>query len=573
MNLFRNMKIGKRLGIGFGVLLLLSVAITAIGLWKLNAVSAASREMMEVPVAKERLISDWSKYIAIAVVRTVAISKSADASLANFFKADAADSANASSALIKKIEPLLVSQEEKVLFKNLMDLRKDYSASRDAIMKLKSEGKAEEAAALLDGNFVPIANKYKDMAGEFVQLQRNYLDQKGAEIRAIEASSRAQMLTLAATVFGLSILCGWLLTISITRPMQRAVVAARRVASGDLTGTIAVTSTDEAGDLLQALQDMNGNLLRIVSQVRTGTETIATASGEIAAGNQDLSSRTEQQASSLEETASSMEELTSTVRQNADNAHQANRLAITAADIAAKGGEVVAQVVETMGAIDASSRKIVDIIAVIDGIAFQTNILALNAAVEAARAGEQGRGFAVVATEVRSLAQRSAAAAKEIKDLISDSVSKVDSGTALVGQAGKTMEDVVASIRRVTDIVAEISAASNEQSAGIEQVNQAIAQMDQVTQQNAALVEEAAAASESMQDQSQQLSRAVREFKLSSEPVLDLSARPAQAQHAAKPSVPDVGRKPAAGRQVAAPVSRSQLASAPAASGGDWEEF
>jgi methyl-accepting chemotaxis protein len=223
---------------------------------------------------------------------------------------------------------------------------------------------------------------------------------------------------------------------------------------------------------------MTSNLLKIVGNIRTGTEAISTSSSEIAAGNQDLSSRTEQQASSLEETASSMEELTSTVKQNADNARQANQLAITAADVAAKGGEVVAQVVDTMGAIDASSRKIVDIISVIDGIAFQTNILALNAAVEAARAGEQGRGFAVVATEVRSLAQRSAAAAKEIKDLIGDSVSKVDSGTALVGQAGKTMEDVVASIRRVTDIVAEITAASNEQSAGIEQVNQAIAQMD-----------------------------------------------------------------------------------------------
>jgi methyl-accepting chemotaxis protein len=246
---------------------------------------------------------------------------------------------------------------------------------------------------------------------------------------------------------------------------------------------------------------MQGQLVEVVGRIKVSTDTIATASSEIAAGNQDLSSRTEQQASSLEETASSMEELTSTVKQNADNARQANQLAITAADVAAKGGEVVAQVVDTMGAIDASSRKIVDIISVIDGIAFQTNILALNAAVEAARAGEQGRGFAVVATEVRSLAQRSAAAAKEIKDLIGDSVSKVDSGTALVGQAGKTMEDVVASIRRVTDIVAEITAASNEQSAGIEQVNQAIAQMDQVTQQNAALVEEAAAAAASLQEQ------------------------------------------------------------------------
>ena len=571
MNLLGNMKIGKRLGIGFGVLLLLSVAITAIGLWKLKAVANASREMMAVPVAKERLISDWSKNIASAVVRTTAVSKSADESLASFFKADATDSAKSSSELIKKIEPLLVSQEEKDLFQKLMDLRKEYSASRDGVMKLKGEGKAEEAAKLLDQKFVPIANRYKDMAGEFVQLQRKYLDEKGVEIEAIEASSRTQMIALAVSVFGLSILCGWLLTISITRPMQRAVVAARRVANGDLTGTIEVNSKDETGDLLQALQDMNRNLLRIVSQVRSGTEMIGTASSEIAAGNQDLSSRTEQQASSLEETASSMEELTATVKKNADNARQANQLAITASDVAVKGGEVVAQVVDTMASINDASKKIVDIISVIDGIAFQTNILALNAAVEAARAGEQGRGFAVVATEVRSLAQRSAAAAKEIKDLIGDSVIKVSSGTALVGRAGKTMEEIVSSIRRVTDIVAEISAASNEQSAGIEQVNQAIAQMDQVTQQNAALVEEAAAASESMHDQSQQLTRAVSEFKLSSDQVM---ATPAGlALRTVVPTVPAVRATTSIARVAAAPGSRFREPIAPGKTAGDWEEF
>ena len=568
MNQLRNITIGKRLGIGFSILLLLSVAMAAFGLWKMHAVANASREMMAVPVAKERLISDWSQRIASAVVRTIAISKSTDESLALFFKADAAESAKASSELIKKIEPLLVHQEEKELFQKLMELRKDYSAGRDGVIKLKSEGKAEEAAKMLDEKFVPVANKYKDMASEFVQLQRKYMDEKGAEIEAIEATSQIETLVMAAAIFGLTVLCGWLLTVSITRPIQRAVIAARRVASGDLTGTIEVTSKDEAGELLQALQDMNGNLLRIVSQVRTGTETIATASSEIAAGNLDLSSRTEQQASSLEETASSMEELTSTVKQNADNARQANQLAITAADVAVKGGEVVAQVVETMSAIDTSSKKIVDIISVIDGIAFQTNILALNAAVEAARAGEQGRGFAVVATEVRSLAQRSSAAAKEIKDLIGDSVSKVDSGTALVGQAGKTMEDVVASIRRVTDIVAEITAASSEQSAGIDEVNQAIAQMDQVTQQNAALVEEAAAASESMHDQSQQLSRAVSEFKLGSEAVLPKARR--QAPRVAATTVQAAA---GTGRAVTAPASRSRQAIAPATTGGEREEF
>ena len=567
MNPLKNMKIGKRLGLGFGVMLTLTVVITVIALMKLSAVASASRDMMEVPVAKERLISDWSKYISIAVVRTIAISKSTDAGLATFFLADAAASSRASTEILKKVEPLLLTQEEKDLFQKLMDQRKQYSAHRDNVMKLKAAGSAEEAARELDEKFIPIANQYRDMATELLNLQRKYLDEKGAEIAAIQASSRMQLIVLAASVLGLGVLCAWLLTASITRPMQQAVSAARRVASGDLTGTIVVTSKDEAGELLQALADMNGNLLRIVTQVRSGTETIATASSEIAAGNLDLSSRTEQQASSLEETASAMEELTSTVKQNADNARQANQLAITAADVAVKGGSVVSQVVETMSSINEASRKVVDIISVIDGIAFQTNILALNAAVEAARAGEQGRGFAVVATEVRSLAQRSAAAAREIKDLIGDSVSKVGIGTGLVGQAGKTMEEVVASIRRVTDIVAEISAASNEQSAGIEQVNQAIAQMDQVTQQNAALVEQAAAASESMHEQSQQLIRAVSEFRLGAQPV----APAAPAAHAAHVAPRPALRLAPKGRTVAVVAKRP--APAAASSNDDWEEF
>jgi methyl-accepting chemotaxis protein len=315
-------------------------------------------------------------------------------------------------------------------------------------------------------------------------------------------------------------LAAWLISRSLLRQLggepTEAVRIAGKIAAGDLAVEIGTRPGDDAS-LLYAMKTMRDSLARIVSQVRTGTDTIATASAQIAAGNIDLSARTEQQASSLEETASSMEEMTSAVKQNADNARQANSLARSASHVAEKGGDVVSQVVHTMGAINQSAQKIVEIIAVIDGIAFQTNILALNAAVEAARAGEQGRGFAVVATEVRNLAQRSAAAAKEIKTLISDSVEKVDSGNKLVEEAGATMHEVVDSIRRVTDIMSEIVAASEEQASGIDQVNQAVTQMDTVTQQNAALVEEAAAAAQSMREQADQLAQVVGVFLLSAD--------------------------------------------------------
>lgn len=337
-----------------------------------------------------------------------------------------------------------------------------------------------------------------DISGEFAEMHKIDMALWGVQ--------------LVAQVF-FYFMIGWLIRF-VTRPLQDAVEAADAVAQGDLTRRVEVTSGDEIGRLMQALKHMNESLAGIVFDVRTNTDTIAIAAQEIAAGNRDLSERTEGQAASLEETASSMGELTTTVHQNAENAKQANQLAAQASDIAVKGGRVVGDVVNTMASISASSKKIVDIISVIDGIAFQTNILALNAAVEAARAGEQGRGFAVVAGEVRSLSQRSAAAAKEIKGLIGDSVGKVEAGAVQVEQAGKTMNEIVHAVKRVTDIMAEISMASSEQSAGIEQVNLAIAQMDEVTQQNAALVEEAAAAAESMQEQAAVLKSAVSVFKL-----------------------------------------------------------
>jgi methyl-accepting chemotaxis protein len=514
MKLLRNVKIGSRLALGFALVLTLCLAITLIGIWQLKAVGNATREMMQLPVKKERLASDWNKNIASAVVRTTAVAKTDDAALGPFFAAAAAESSKSSSELIKQIEALVESPEEKALFAVILEQRKVYTAGKDQIGKLKTAGQADQASEFLEETFVPTADKYQKMVGEFVAMQRDNLDAKAREIGEIESSSLNKLVLLAALAILLGITCAWLLTSGITGPLRSAVAAARRVADGDLSGTIDVNSTDELGQLQQALKDMNANLLDIVGQVRTGTDAITTASSEIATGNLDLSSRTEQQASSLEETASSMEELTSTVKQNAENARQANHLSIAASEIAGKGGAVVSQVVDTMGSINESSKKIVDIIGVIDGIAFQTNILALNAAVEAARAGEQGRGFAVVASEVRNLAQRSAAAAKEIKLLIDDSVGKADAGSKLVGEAGSTMDEIVGSIKRVTDIMAEIMAASHEQGVGIEQINQAIVQMDQVTQQNASLVEEAAAAAESMQDQARALVQVVSLFKL-----------------------------------------------------------
>jgi methyl-accepting chemotaxis protein-2 (aspartate sensor receptor) len=364
----------------------------------------------------------------------------------------------------------------------------------------------------------------------------------------------------------------FLVRVNVTLPLRRAQEAADHIAGGDLTVNLAITSGDEIGHLMQAMNGISHNLSTVVGEVRVGAEQIASASSEIATGNLDLSSRTEQQAASLEETASSMEELTSTVKQNADNARQANQLALTASTIAAKGGAVVSQVVDTMGSINQSSRKIVDIISVIDGIAFQTNILALNAAVEAARAGEQGRGFAVVAAEVRNLAQRSAAAAKEIKSLIGDSVEKVDAGGKLVDQAGITMNEVVDSIKRVTDIMAEIAAASQEQTAGIEQINTAIIDMDYVTQQNAALVEQAAAAAGAMQDQASNLAKAVSVFKLDGTQTIAIAAPKAAATRRAPALAP---RKTPLTPRIAAhrPLPKGKVDNADATKSNDWEEF
>ncbi|PHV08857.1 hypothetical protein CSQ96_04845 [Janthinobacterium sp. BJB412] len=510
----KNLNIGTRLAAGFALLLALMMLMTVIGIRNLQTVADGTQAMMQQPLAKERMVADWYTLIHTSVRRTGAMAKSSDASLVAFFTEDVANSARDVNALQQKVEALLETALEKEKFEEMKVARKNYLAIRDNIGKLKAEGQSEQANALLDQQFVPAGKLYLGSLQTLLNMQRASIDATAAEINAVYKRNRNFMLGFGALVLLCGVACAWWLTRGIIVPLHHAVDIAVAVANKDLRSEITVDSADETGRLLQALKTMNDSLLHIVIDVRNGTGNIASGSSEIAAGNMDLSARTEHQASSLEQTASSMEELTSTVRQNADNARQANTLAQTASSVAQGGGAAVAEVVATMAAIHESARKIGDIISVIDGIAFQTNILALNAAVEAARAGEQGRGFAVVASEVRNLAQRSAAAAREIKELINDSTSKVDAGSAQVTKAGATMREVVDSIQRVTDIMGEITTASAEQSVGIEQVNEAITQMDEVTQQNASLVEQAAAAAASLQEQAAALAEVVSVFKI-----------------------------------------------------------
>jgi len=513
MNL-RNLKIGVRLGGGFAAMLLLMVFIAGIGIVRLDGVAASTSTMVEEALVKERLANQWSNLLGPSIVHSFGLAKATDPENEAYFKKNLGEGVASINPVQQQMDKLLTGPEERKLFQAVADARKLVLEHLASINKLKAAGDREGANKLADTQYQAALNVYKQAVQQIADAQRAQIDVMAKEIEQAHRSGRLMLIALSGVALLVGALFAWRLTAGIVNPMRGAVELAQRVASGDLSTQVSAGSRDEVGQLLTALKSMNDSLYKVVGEVRNGTDTIATASSQIASGNQDLSSRTEQQASSLEQTAASMEELTSTVKQNADNARQANQLAVSASEVAVRGGSVVSQVVDTMGSINASSRKIVDIIGVIDGIAFQTNILALNAAVEAARAGEQGRGFAVVASEVRSLAQRSAAAAKEIKGLIDDSVGKVEAGSQQVAEAGKTMEEIVTSVKRVTDIMGEITAASQEQTSGIEQINQAITQMDQVTQQNAALVEEAAAAAASLQEQAGGLSQVVSIFQL-----------------------------------------------------------
>ena len=533
--MLHQMKVGTRLLAAFFCVALMGAIVAGIGIFNMGKIDTMAGQMYNT----ELLGLSYIKEANIALIKV-------GRARGNFLlattseeragrQADIAKYLEQNKSNLAKAQPLFVTQAAKELFARFAAVEAEYASTlQQSLVLAAAEPRAQRSAQLTE-----VLNKTRQHADELDAVLDKLSVQKEERAKAaaeqasrVYQTSRSFMIALVLGSVAAGLALGALITRALTRQLggepAYAVQIAGAIAEGDLTVDIRTASHDSAS-LLFAMKTMRDKLVGIVSQVRSGTDTINTASGEIAQGNLDLSSRTEEQASSLEETASSMEQLTSAVRQNADNARQANVLAGAASEVAGKGGAVVGQVVQTMESINASSRKIVDIISVIDGIAFQTNILALNAAVEAARAGEEGRGFAVVAAEVRNLAQRSASAAKEIKTLIGDSVEQVEIGSKLVHDAGKTMDEVVTSVRQVADIMQEITAASAEQSAGIEQVNQAVLQMDQVTQQNAALVEEAAAAAESLQDQAQTLTELVGVFRLH-----------AQAQQMAVPAASNV---------------------------------
>lgn len=558
-----NLKIGVRLGIGFAIILALLIAV---GTFSLNELRSVNQDL-ETIVDQENRAMALVNELALAVsekerlVRSLIIYDNPQRQQRVISDWEARASEVAST--IESLGQLLDTMGRASVLEGVRSSRNAVHDSMEELIRRFERGEPDSLLVdYLEDTVRPRGQAARDaLDGAKSDIERAVRVAADRASAAYESSRNLVVgLTVAAVVVG--VLLAFFISGSIVAPIREAVAAARAVADGDLKGDQRTSRKDEAGQLLNALADMRENLRQIVNNIRDGVDTINTAASEIAVGNTDLSQRTEEQASSLEETAASMEELTSTVKQNADNARQANSLAKAASDNADKGGDVVDDVVKRMADIREGSRKMSEIISVIDGIAFQTNILALNAAVEAARAGEQGRGFAVVATEVRSLAQRSASAAKDIKALIETSVENITTGSELADKAGDSMDEIVNSIKKVRDIIGEISAASDEQSAGIEQINQAVSQMDQVTQQNAALVEESAAAAESLQSQAEELEVSVSRFRTEGSAV----ARKPRSQAAARPAAPAAASK-------AAPVSKPAPARNTTEADDDWEEF
>ena len=512
-----NVPVGRRLAFGFACVFVLLAVIVALSVIRMRQTSELTEQTLKEDLQTERIVSEWKSIIELNVPKTIAAAKATDPAVQQLFEASIAESTERAVKLQSEMQKRLTDPASKALIADAFDKRAAYRSAREAAFKQKKEGRLEEASRFFDHEMKAKSDAFIASVNALARSQHEAIDAKAAIISDGARFSIALILALGVA----AVLLGSALAFVITRGLLRqlggepayAADVTRRIAAGDLSAPIALK--DGAGaSLLHSIKDMRDSLAGIVGEVRSGTDTIVSASGQIASGNMDLSSRTAQQAGSLEETAASIEELTVTVRQNADNARQANELARSASEVAARGGAEVGQVVDTMASISESSTRIANIISVIDGIAFQTNILALNAAVEAARAGEQGRGFAVVASEVRSLAQKSAAAAREISGLIGDSVGKVDAGARLVDQAGATMQEVVDNVARVSKLIGDIATASDEQRAGIEQVNRAISHIDQTTQQNAALVEQISAAADTMQQQSMSLAQTAGVFKL-----------------------------------------------------------
>jgi len=570
MNL-RSLRIGARLAIGFAtVLALLALVVVGGNLMSEQSMGRLTRGL-QAANAKGALAEKMKSALLEAAVSARDIGLQADVVATQGEEAKVREQRKRYAQARAQLEAIGLTDAEKELLANIARLDQEMEKPVAEAIGQALAFNAEGAAKVITASINPITGKSLVEINKLVEIQqaaaREVLDGAAASARSLHML----LYVLGAIAFAIGAVFSVVITRSIINPLRDAVSIATRVASGDLSSDFDAAGKDETADVMRALKDMAGNLDKLVSEVRRGTEAINVASKEIAQGNQSLSARTEEQASSLEETASSMEELTSTVKQNAENSRHANQLAAGASEVAVKGGQVVRRVVETMGGISESSKKIAEIISVIDGIAFQTNILALNAAVEAARAGEQGRGFAVVASEVRNLAQRSAAAAKEIKGLIGDSAGKVDAGAKFVDEAGRTMQEVVGAVKQVTEIITEITAASQEQYSGIEQVNQAITQMDHVTQQNSALVEEASSAAESMREQAAYLAQAVAVFRVSSKEEVSFAVSSAPARASAEPPAPAV--KPLPKRELRALGVAKKPANKVVGDGDAWQEF